>query len=71
MKMLMSNAFKVSFLLYETLEAKDNEASACRETLLAMLRETVLHLLVIIIHLYICVKLSLNICYTLHILPQV
>lgn len=48
----MSNTFKVSFLLYEMLEARESEGSTCRETLLAMLRETVMHLLVlIIIHL--------------------
>ncbi|KAK6101040.1 Cullin family protein [Brugia pahangi] len=45
MKMLMSNAFKVSFLLYETLEEKDNEISVCHESVLVMLRETVMHLI--------------------------
>uniref|UniRef100_A0A0R3RFV7 Anaphase-promoting complex subunit 2 n=1 Tax=Elaeophora elaphi TaxID=1147741 RepID=A0A0R3RFV7_9BILA len=45
MKTLLSSAFKVSFLLYEMLKAKKNEASACCETLLAMLRETVIHLI--------------------------
>ncbi|VDM19756.1 unnamed protein product [Wuchereria bancrofti] len=37
MKMLMSNAFKVSFLLYETLEEKDNEISTCYESMLVII----------------------------------
>ncbi|CAG9536340.1 unnamed protein product [Cercopithifilaria johnstoni] len=45
MKMIMSSAFKVSFILYEMLKAKDSEVSTCCETLLAMLRETVVHLI--------------------------
>ncbi|MCP9258892.1 Anaphase-promoting complex subunit 2 [Dirofilaria immitis] len=45
MKVLMCSAFKISFLLYETLEAKDSEASACRKALLALFRETVMHLI--------------------------
>ncbi|VBB27513.1 unnamed protein product [Acanthocheilonema viteae] len=45
MKILMSNAFKVSFILYEMLKAKDSEAFTCCETVLAMLRETVMHLI--------------------------
>lgn len=47
MKVLITNAFKVSFLLYEMLKAKNGEASTCCETLLAMFRETLMHLLVI------------------------
>uniref|UniRef100_A0A915PXR5 Anaphase-promoting complex subunit 2 TPR repeats domain-containing protein n=1 Tax=Setaria digitata TaxID=48799 RepID=A0A915PXR5_9BILA len=45
MKILVSNAFKASFLLHEALKSKDIEGSKWRETLLSMLRETVLHLI--------------------------